>query len=290
MWERAAQLQTEAAQRSEAEEEKEKSKGLRLFSGQRDESSGYSLSHVKQAGVEVGIDPGFVELALAEEAILDLEGGGESTFWDRTAEKYLADRGRVFEIVRDMDLPASLVWLGLEEELTSEAQGLELLEVLGGPVPEGGIAIFESPYSYEKNGSLQYWCTVAEVRRYIVKVLPVGDGCRVEIQAPVRRSHRVNGAVGMTVSGGIGVLGGLIGMGLAAGVAGATGLAVLPVGLALIGTGTLGGERLGRFGYIRAYRWGFRALKKAFARALKRIERDVEREQLRRHLLPEADA
>ena len=129
---------------------------------------------------------------------------------------------------------------------------------------------------------------MAEVRRYPIQVKPDGEsGCTVVVRAPVRRSRRVNGAVGMALSGGAGVVGGLIGMSLTGAVAGATGLAALPVALGLVATGVLGGERLTQFGYVHTYRYAFRTLERTFLRLLEKIRRDVEREMERRRL-PEA--
>ena len=84
----------------------------------------------------------------------------------------------------------------------------------GGEPDEGGIAIFESPYSYTRTGSLQYWATVAEMRRFMVQVMPQGEGeCEVVVRGPVRRSRRANGVVGMVLSGVGGALGGGLGLG-----------------------------------------------------------------------------
>jgi hypothetical protein len=153
---------------------------------------------------------------------------------------------------------------------------------------EGGVGIFESPYSYQRSASLQYWSTVAEVRRYTIQVTPDDEGgCTVVVRAPVRRSRRVNGAVGLALSGGAGAIGGLVGLGLTGAVAGAKGLAALPVALALVSTGVLGAERLTRFGYVHTYRYAFRTLERTFLRLLEKTRRDVEREMERKRL-PEA--
>ena len=73
LWERAARLQSEATLREEAADGRHVDGAPRreLISGVEDESTGFSLTHIIQAGQEVGISPDFVELALAEEAILE---------------------------------------------------------------------------------------------------------------------------------------------------------------------------------------------------------------------------
>lgn len=279
LWERAAQLQAEAALKEEAEEEPEADEPRRLVGGVDEEEEGYSLAHIRQAGVEVGIEPDFLELALAEEAILELEGGGESGFWDRTAQGFLNDHQGAFEVRKRFPFPGRRVWPLLEETLTSEAHDLELLEVRGPSLPEGGIAIFESPYAYERSGSLKYWSTVAEIRRYLVRVVPgEEEECVVVIQAPLRRARRVNGAAGAAIAGLGGALGGGAGIGIAGLVVGSGGMGALAIALGLTAGGVLGGERLTRAAYLYLYRWGLRSLEKAFKKTLTRIGRDLQRE------------
>jgi hypothetical protein len=281
LWERAAQLQAEASQREEDAEEDPASEDPRrqLLPGVEDETSGYSLTHIREAGEEIGIGRDFLDLALAEEAILELEGGGGSGFWDRSSEVFLDDKGRTFEIRRRFPFQGRRVWLALEDAFTSASQRLELLEVRGGEPFRGGVAIFEAPYAYQKTGSLQYWATVAEVRRFMVRVVPEGEEeCVVIVSAPLRRARRVNGAVGMLLSGIGGALGGGVGIGIAGLVVGSGGRAAGPVALGLTAGGVFGGQRISRMGYIRLYRWGCRALEKAFHRIFTRVERDVQRD------------
>jgi hypothetical protein len=286
LWERAAQLQAEAAQKEETAEigPDDGEPGGKLLEGDDDEATGYSLTHIKQAGKEVGIEPDFLDLAFAEEAILELEGGAGSGFWDRTSERFLQDTNQAFELYRRFGLPPQRVWLALEKALTSEANELELLEVRGGDPAGGGIAIFESPYSYQRGGSLQYWATVAESRRYMIQITPdEAEGCEVSVRAPLRRSRRVNGAVGIVLSGVGGFFGGGLGLGIASLFTG--GLAA-PALLAFTAGGVVGGQALTRLGYRKLYRSAFRSLGKAFERMFARIERDVQRD-LEKELPPE---
>lgn len=170
------------------------------------------------------------------------------------------------------------MWLGLEEALTSEIHGVDLPGFRGGSPDEGGIALFESPYSYTKSGSLQYWATEAEVRRFMVRVTPEEDGgCVVLISAPLRRSRRVNGAVGMIISGVGAAFGGGLMLGLRSSVIGTGGAAALPIIIGGAAAGVLGGERFAGWGYVKLYRSGFRSLEKAFHRILTRVERDLQR-------------
>jgi len=281
LWERAAQLQSEASQKKEAAEGDPDSDEPRreLIAGVEDESAGYSLAHIKEAGKEVGIEPDFLELALAEEAILELEGGGEGGFWDRTFEAILGDRERLFEVRRRFSLPSRRVWLALEKTLTTGGDSLDLLEVRGGHPHDGGIAIFETPYAFQRSGTLPYWATVAETRRFMIRVVPEGEGeCLVLVSAPLRRSRRWHGVLGLGLSGLGGVLGGGVGIGVAAAVVGTGGGAALAVMFGLVAGGAVGGERLFRKGAPGRYRRGLRSLEKAFQQVLNRVERDVQRD------------
>jgi hypothetical protein len=290
LWERAAQLQAEAARREEEREAREGDASKALEAGSHrdasasDEPGGYSLVHVREAAQEVGIRSEFVDLALAEDALLELEGGAAERSFDRAAERFLADRREALEVRKQYAFSARPVWLALERALADERQAVELLEVKGGDPWAGGVAIFESPYSYQKTGTLAYYAAVAEVRRFLVRVVPAdaGDGSEVLIHAPLRRSRRVNYAVGGVLTGGAGFLGGLAGIGITGAIVGTGGIAALPLG-ALLGGLTLGmGAGAGvltRSGYTRLYRWGSTLLERALRKVLTKVELDLERDQ-----------
>jgi hypothetical protein len=283
LWERAAELQAEAAQKREAEEAKGEGGGSsrKLLQSEGDADLGYSLANIRQAGLEAGIQPDYLDHALAEKAILDLEGGSEGGWWDRTAKNFLDDKDLSLVVQRSFQFPAEPVWNVLEDTLTSEPHGLDLLEIWGDGPAAGGLAIFEAPYTYEDRGSLKYWSSVAEVRRYMVQIRPDDEeSCTLLIRAPLRRTHRIHGAIGVGLSGLGAAVGGVLGWGAAAAIGAATGLAGIPLaatGLGLIGSGTIGTERLTRFGSIRMYRWGIRSLEKNIQKILKRVERDLQR-------------
>ena len=60
---------------------------------------------------------------------------------------------------------------------------MDLLDTWGEGPAAGGLAIFEAPYTYEGQGSLKYWSSVSEVRRYMVQIRPDGDeACEVLIR------------------------------------------------------------------------------------------------------------
>lgn len=285
LWERAAQIQAEAARLEEerAREQEGTETPERLQAGQVDEGEGYSLAHVRQAGMEVGIDPEFLDLALGEDLVLELEGGSEEGAFDRALKRIMGDRRGALEIQRTFSFPPRPVWLALEDTLVSEPNNFDLLDVRAGAPAEGGIAIFEAPYAPTNDGSLRYWAVSADTKRFLVRVTPDEgrDSCRVLIRIPLRRSRRIGGGVGLGIVGGLGILGGWGGIGLAGALVGTGGMAAVPLALALAG-GALGGATgagfLSRRGWMAIYRWAMRNLERSVERVLNHIEREMERD------------
>ncbi|MEE8147513.1 MAG: hypothetical protein V3T24_07920, partial [Longimicrobiales bacterium] len=67
LWQRAAQLQAEAARRAEKSgSEKAESKGAESATADVAPPEGYALTHVRSAALEVGITDEFVDAALAD--------------------------------------------------------------------------------------------------------------------------------------------------------------------------------------------------------------------------------
>ena len=285
LWERAAQIQAEAARREEerAKEDASKEAPERLLPGEVDGGDGYSLTHVRQAAVEVGIQPEFLDLALGEEAVLELEGGSGEGGYDRAVKRLLGDGRRALEIRRRFSFPARSVWLSLEDALISDPNNFDLLEVRGEAPAEGGVAIFEAPYVPRNDGSLRYWSVAADTKRYLVRVTPEagGDGCEVLIRVPLRRSRRAAGGAGVGFVGGLGILGGWGGLGIAGLIAGTGGMATLPLALLLAG-GALGGAAgaggLTRFGWNAIYRSVLRGLERSLEKILTHVDRELERD------------
>jgi hypothetical protein len=198
------------------------------------------------------------------------------------SERYLGDSRRSLELRRRFSLPPEMTWLTLEETITSDPQGLELLEVWGEDPAGGSLAIFEASGGEEKEGTLRFWASAADVKRFMVQVLPVaGEGCEVVIRAPLRRSRRVGGGVGALLSGLGAAVGGGTGLGLTALTVAAAGIAGVPLALlggGLIVGGTVGGGQLARAGTRRLHRWAIGSLEDALKKLLTRVERHLQRE------------
>jgi hypothetical protein len=300
LWERAAELQAEAAARREEEarqEEGAKKDSPGLLSGEVHEAGAYSLTHVRQAGVEAGIPPEFFNLALAEEAILEMEGGSGERDFDRVMQRFLGDGRRALEVRKQYAFPTRDVWASLEKTVCAEPYGLDLLDVREEQAGTGMMAILES-YSHASDGSLAHMLNNAGTRRLLVRVTPVKekDGSEVLIRVPLRSSRRSIGGFGLGVVGVAGLIGGAKGLGVAAGLAGAGALGTLPLALLLAGGGLAGFAGVGgltRYGFRALYRlllrrltrYGFRALYRlllrrldeTLVRTLDRVHRDLER-------------
>jgi hypothetical protein len=285
LWERAAQIQAEAAQREEdrLKEEASGESSQKLLPGETDDGEGYSLTHVRQAGLEVGIQPEFLDLALGEDVVLELEGGSKEGSFDRAAKRLLGDHRRALEFHKSFSFPARPVWLSLEDTLISDPNNFDLLEVRGEAPAEGGVAIFEAPYVPRNDGSLRYWSAAADTKRYLVRVTPNagGDRCEVLIRVPLRRSRRIAGGLGAGMVSGLGILGGWAGLGIAGVIAGTGGMATIPLAL-LLGGGAVGGAAgvggLTRFVLKHVYRAVFRGLERSVERLFTHVERELERE------------
>jgi len=91
----------------------------------------------------------------------------------------------------------------------------------------------------------------------------------------------VNGAVGVTLSAGGSLVSGLVGMGVAVGLAGTGALsagALVLVFAGLMGGGAAGGGLMTRKGFRALYRYGLKNLLRTWERILSRVERDLGRE------------
>ena len=129
---RAAQLQLEAAERAE----RSAGRGSEL----RDD--GYQRDELLQAAREAGIEPQFVEVALAElgpqqRALATLDDATE-----RAATRWLGTKRRSVSVSRVIEGSPAEVWSALARVAESEAWGLRLTGSRGGHPVDGGVANF----------------------------------------------------------------------------------------------------------------------------------------------------
>lgn len=267
---RAASLQLEAAERAER----------RSALGPPPEADGYERDDLLAAAREVGIDPAFVNVALAE-----LSPGTAPALFDaqtdRAATRWLGTRARSVSASRRFTTPADELWPQLVRVCEGNDFGLRLAGTDGGHPLAGGVARFQMMRLGEmvtQRGSYTMLCYRMEqldVSDLRVVLRTTDDATDVTIFGDLRAGVGRNLWWARMSSG---VFGALAGAGaLAAGVAAGPVLAgFLLVAGGLAGAGTsLGG-----------WRWMYRSaathMGMQLERVLDEIGRTLQRETLMR--------
>lgn len=268
LWQRAADLQAEAARRLE-----ERSRAL--VRGEHTEA-GYRLADVRQAAVEAGISPEFVDLALAEGP-----GGARPGTLDRWADRFLGEGPRALVVTRRFEHPAPHVY-GAMQRIFPRFR-LTLVDSRGGAPLEGGVLVFELPAvtGTEPTESilrdLLWWADVREVH---VRIQPLDEErCEVTLRAPTAYARKLNLAVGGGLVGLMGLFTSLGAAALALPLLVAIGLASAGAELAAmaaavaLGFGT--GSGTGVVAWRGLYRWGQRRGEAALHRLLQALAVDL---------------
>ncbi len=210
LWQRAAELQAEAARTLE-----ERSEGLaRREAGADvdDDGSGYSLAHVRQAALEAGISPEFVQLAVQETRAGRLGPAAAGAFADRV----MGEGPTWLESTRIYDHSAATLFESMQRVFPRLR--LDLVDAQVGEPSEGGTMQFELPtVGYAETAVMKNLYHWADVRELHVRLVPLGeDRCEVSVRAPLGWSRRM----GAWVSAALSLLGGGV-VGLIAGGIGA---------------------------------------------------------------------
>ncbi|MBT8402619.1 MAG: hypothetical protein KJP18_02100 [Gemmatimonadetes bacterium] len=242
LWQRAAELQADAARALE-----KRSEGLaRREVESESASTGYSLTHVRQAAVEAGISAEFVDRAIEESAALDHED--EATPLSR---RMLGDAPPALLARRTYDHPAEVIFASMQRVFPRLR--LSLIDTSGGEPLEGGWLHFDLPAvglqaTERLMVDLYHW---ADVRQIQSRLVALDDGrCELTLRAPLAFSRRL----GTWVVSGLAPVAGL----LAALLTGAIVSSVVAAPLAAWGAAS-GAFGLGTFGGVR----GLRALTRA---------------------------
>ena len=261
LWQRAAQLQAEAARRAEkAGSEKAESKGAESATADVAPPEGYALTHVRSAALEVGITDEFVDAALADlraERALPQDKRG----W-RLARWFLKDPPETQTARRVIEASAADVLSATEAVFPAEPYRLTLMDRQGDPL-KGGLLVFDvqglsSPFPRDFALEAKY----GGIRQVFLSLRPVEGAtpsCEVTLRSPVAWSHNQDLAVGGVVTGITGAMG--LGLGLAGAAAvaaiGLSGIGVVVAPAILVAGGATGGA-LGVTGYRAAYRSAMR--------------------------------
>jgi len=142
VWQRAAQLQAEAARR--LEQQSRESAQQRAVSELP--TSGYRARDVEAAAVEAGISQRYVALAMAElpkqDVVVSAASGGTV---DRLATQVLGTSQRAVSASRVIRFAPRRVLGALGRELASARYQWELVDQLGGHPLSGGILVYKLP-------------------------------------------------------------------------------------------------------------------------------------------------
>ncbi len=253
LWQRAAQLQAEAARRAE----KAGSKGAESATADVAPPEGYALTHVRSAALEVGITDEFVDAALADlraERALPQDKRG----W-RLARWFLKDPPETQTARRVIEASAADVLSATGAVFPAEPYRLTMTDRQGDPL-KGGFLIFDvqglnSPFPRDFALEAKY----GGIRQVFLSLQPIegaAPSCVVTLRSPVAWSHNQDLAVGGFVTGITGVIG--LGLGLAGAAAiGLGGIGALAAPTVLIAGGATGGG-LGLKVYRALYRYAMR--------------------------------
>jgi hypothetical protein len=255
LWQRAAQLQADAARLAEEARAAETS-AEDTSAGNDDEASespdGYALVHVRAAALEAGIGEEFVERALAEVRAQRLTQDLRHSRTARLAARVLGDPPS--EIVRSRVMRATpeRVLEAMEAVLPFEPFTMALRERRGNPA-QGGVMVFDLQgvgfVQGAEAGGFRKDASYADLRQVYVTLTArrIGDATETEVtlRAPIAWAWSLNagiGAVFVGLGGGLGALAGLavgaavatlgpvgagLGLALGAGGGGSGGLALL---------------------------------------------------------------
>jgi hypothetical protein len=225
LWERAAQLQAEAAGRVDAPEVDDDAM----------HSSGYELTHVRSAALEAGIADEFVEVALAElraERTLSKVEKGHPL-----ARRFLNQPPNTISVRRILEATPQEVLSAMKAVFPEEPFRLTLTDQQGDP-HNRGVLVFDIPgmrNPFQRGFALE----VREVglRQLFVSLHPMEgstSSCEIAVHSPIT-SHNIAFGLGMfgtTLAGGAGFAAlGALGLTLGIGPVAAVGGVLLGAGL-----------------------------------------------------------
>ncbi|MDP2957251.1 MAG: hypothetical protein Q8N53_12580 [Longimicrobiales bacterium] len=255
LWQKAAELQAEAARRAEARAAGE-ADGEPGGDAPRREADGYALVHVRAAAQEAGIGEEFVEAALAEIRSHRAVAAASGTPRRGLSRWVLGNPAEAVVARRDIRATPAAILAAMEEILPYEPYRLTLHDRQGDPA-RGGVLVFDiqgAGFTSTDKGFTGE-ASFSDLRQ-VLATLSARPGdpsfTTVTVSAPVAWAWRINAGLASLFT----LLGG--GLGLAAGMGLGAGVLVLgPLGAALL-TGMAGaGAGVGALGGYRAlYRYG----------------------------------
>ncbi|MDH3270789.1 MAG: hypothetical protein OEN56_05620 [Gemmatimonadota bacterium] len=250
LWQRAAQLQAEAAQRAEAAERE----GAPSTAVVR--TDGYSLEHVRTAAVEAGIGAEYLDAALADLAVAR---SIPSSWWRPLADRFLDHPAEAITVSRVIEAPVQKVFDAMQDVFPREPYRLSLAERRGDPLDGGTLVFTIEGASMVATEGFTGQVSAADLRQVLATVRPVpgtSEACELTLRGPVAWAFGINtafGAVMVGVSGGVGFgLGWVIGGALATALLAAG--AAVPIAAAASAATAAGGAGAGMLGSVSGFR------------------------------------
>lgn len=293
VWQRAAQLQAEAAHRME------RTASLRPVQQSGDNTSftsaAFRVRDVEAAAIEAGISRQYVALAMAEVKLRAAAGGAMSVTSeaeDRRLTLFLGTADRALSVSRTIAGSPKDVLAALGQVFTTPPRGLELIDTVNGHPLDGGVLHFRMPRftqayanpfaAMDQTKALNIRLEQIELFDLHVTLQPRGTAaapsCEVIITGDLRPGLRRNLGMDYAMTAGSALLGAFAAAKLAARLA-AVGV-LSPVALAVGAAGAV----LGAAACFIWYRWLFRsALAKATSELgglLKSVEQQLTAQRL----------
>jgi eukaryotic-like serine/threonine-protein kinase len=272
VWQRAAQLSAEAAQRLDARTRETQAGTAVARSVAPQPTDGYRLRDVEAAAMEAGISQRFVALALAE---LQSPQGvtradpAQSTWAERASMRVLGSKRQSLSTTRIIAAPARDALQEVGRVLRTAPYNLRLRETVGGHPLDGGVIVFD--FSPETNSMAvstfmwARWGLFADAIRCTVREIGARK-TEVALHLDARKGLKINAAVYGLISGGLGIGGGAAAATLAASVNAAAAIAVAASGIGAI---AVLGAGLALSGPL--HRWEERTVEKELAGALQAV-------------------
>jgi predicted Ser/Thr protein kinase len=283
VWQRAAQLQADAAQKLEARARRTDG----LSSTAAVPTSGYRVRDVEEAAVEAGISRQFVSLALAEvqrpEAVIPAR---DLPRWEESAAmRVLGNVDRTLAVTCVIRADKKRVLQAIGRVLQGQPFSAAFRDSMGAHPLDSGVMVFDLPPLTEYHQAWSYTQFGLNVKqlRATLRAAPLDpSACEVELSVDLRRGVLYNWRTAAALGGGFGVGAGVGAAALGAKLAALTGaLLALP---ALGGALLAGGATI--VGYGALYRWSLRKGRDELERVLTAIDADVRSEKLFGAALP----
>ncbi len=251
LWERAAELQAEAAKRIEPRE----------VSNLESVPQGYALTHVRSAALEAGIGTEFVDTALAD--LRSERALPKAQKSHPLARRFLKNPPHTITVRRVIDATSQDVFSAMEAVFPEEPFRLTLIEKQGDPLRQGILTFDIQGLDTTLPHGFAYAAREIGLRQVFVSLRTI-EGSRpsseMTVHSPIT-SHNIGLAIGTLA----GTLGGAIGFGV--GVAGGVGLAALGLASGIVPViaigGVVAGGGLGVKGFRALYHYSVHKARKA---------------------------